>query len=479
MLARRIRVALEAKDVLSGFEGIRKAMQLPGAFPPEAEAEARAAGGKKLGGGEWHDLTEVPFLTIDPPGSMDLDQAFYAERRAGGFRIHYAIADPSGFIEPGGALDAESRRRGQTLYAPDNKVPLYPVSLSEAAASLLPNELRPSVVWTIDLDDAGDPTHAVARRSLVTSRRRLTYEDAQREIDADASEPLALLKRLGTLRQERERERGGMNLELPEQEVVRVDDRFELRFRGPLPVEGWNAQISLLTGMCAAKLMLENKIGLLRTMPPPDEETVRALRAVAELVGVEWPEATTYQAFISSLDPAHEGHASVLTAATRLFRGTGYVAFDGDVPPDPLHHAIAAPYAHVTAPIRRLGDRFANEIAIALCEGREPPEWVRAALPALPEILKESHRRQGELERRSLDYLEAVALAPYVGERFDAVVLEVGTRSASIQVCDPAVVARCQGECGPLGARVKVRLTHVDARRGSVRFEPATSSTRS
>src|SRR5581483_10869513 len=94
--------------------------------------------------------------TIDPAGSRDLDQALHLERTAGGFRFHYAIADVAAFVTPGSQLDEETRRRGETLYFPDVRVPLHPAVLSEDAASLLPGQLRPAVLWTIDLDRTGE-----------------------------------------------------------------------------------------------------------------------------------------------------------------------------------------------------------------------------------------------------------------------------------------------------------------------------------
>ncbi|NEE23774.1 RNB domain-containing ribonuclease, partial [Streptomyces sp. SID7499] len=86
------------------------------------------------------DATDLPFLTIDPPGSTDLDQAMHLERRRDGrgYRVHYAIADVAAFLRPGGALDAEAHRRVTTLYFPDDRIPLHPPVLSEGAASLLP-----------------------------------------------------------------------------------------------------------------------------------------------------------------------------------------------------------------------------------------------------------------------------------------------------------------------------------------------------
>ena len=126
------------------------------------------------------DATELPLVTVDPVGAKDLDQAVLLARRGTGFRVQYAIADVAAFVRPGGALDAEVRRRGQTLYLPDGNVPLHPTLLSEGAASLLPDQVRAAVLWTIDLDSDGVANSAQVRRAWVRSVAQLDYEAVQR-----------------------------------------------------------------------------------------------------------------------------------------------------------------------------------------------------------------------------------------------------------------------------------------------------------
>src|SRR3954447_17344463 len=112
-------------------------MKVPGDYPPAAVAEAeRAAREVSLGG--HVDATDIDLVTLDPPGSRDLDQAFALSGRAdGGFDVVYAIADVAAFVQPDGAVGAEAHARGETLYRPDGRVPLHPPVLSEGAASLL------------------------------------------------------------------------------------------------------------------------------------------------------------------------------------------------------------------------------------------------------------------------------------------------------------------------------------------------------
>lgn len=100
------------------------------------------------------DRTDLEFVTIDPPDSMDLDQALFIERNGDGYTVYYAIADVAAFVQPGDPMDVEARKRGETLYAPDKRTPLHPPELSEGAASLLPDQVRPALLWTIAVDAA-------------------------------------------------------------------------------------------------------------------------------------------------------------------------------------------------------------------------------------------------------------------------------------------------------------------------------------
>jgi exoribonuclease R len=458
--------------VAPSWHGLRDELGLNGDFPPEALAEAEAAARAPALPGL--DRTDLPLFTLDPEGSRDLDQAVAIERRPTGYRVHYAIADVAAFVSPGGALDTEAHRRGVTLYAPDRNVPLHPEVLSAGAGSLLPGQVRPALLWTFDLAGDGKLVATDVRRARVRSRRQLAYPDAQLTLDAGAGgEELALLEEVGRRRQALAAERGAVHLPVPEQEVVDgPDGRPCLVFRAQLPIERWNAEISLLTGMAAAAFMLEGGVGLLRTLPPPDPSEVASVRRSALALGQPWPADQPYAEVISALDPAVPEAAALLTYAGRLLRGAAYTAFDGTPPEQASHSAVAAPYAHCTAPLRRLADRYAGEICVALAAGQDPPGWARQALPALPATMAGATRRAQELERAVVDLAEAVVLAPRLHETFDAVVVESGDTRGVVQLREPAVRARCQGAGLPLGHELRVRLAEVDLAARRVVFVP-------
>jgi exoribonuclease R len=474
---RRLHIQVPDDPVLvRGMRDIQSELRLPLAFPPEVEAAAALAAARpRL---PTLDRTDIPLVTIDPPKSMDLDQALYVERHGGGHRVYYAIADVAAFVSAGDPVDLEANRRGETLYGADAKIPLHPKVLSESATSLLPGQMRPALLWTIELDAVGEIASIDVRRARVSSRAKLDYAGVQQRIDAGSAEPMwDVLREIGERRKQREQARGGISLPLPEQEVDVVDGRWTLAFRARLAVEDWNEQISLLTGMAAAQLMVQAKVGLLRTLPEPDPRDIARLRLTAKALAIDWPAGAAYPDFIRSLDPSNDTHVAMLTASTSVLRGAGYVAFNGALPAQPMQSAIAAEYTHVTAPLRRLADRYTGEVCLALCAQQPVPAWALAALPGLPATMQASGQRARQYEKAVLDLAEAAVLAPRVGESFEGAIVEVAhgdpTRGIVI-VRDPAIEASVSATSAmPLGAEVRVNLVEADPARRTTRFELA------
>jgi exoribonuclease R len=458
-----LKVLPEAADpeLISALAAIRAELDLPTGFAPAVEAEAaRAVEAHTLPG---PDLTDIPFVTIDPAGSTDLDQALAIERDGDGWRVFYAIADLPGFVTPGGAIDAEARERGQTFYAADGRIPLHPVAISEGAASLLPDVDRGAFVWEFTLDAAGHDTSVRVRRARVRSRRQWTYDEAQAAVDTDPM--IGMLREVGEALVARESARGGASLSTPEILVVRDHHEYRLERRVVLPVATWNAQLSLLTGMAAARMMLDAGVGILRTMPPAEAAAIEHFRLQTVALGTPWGTDERYGDYLRRLDNDDPRQIAIRHAAASLFRGASYAPFDGEPPAETMQSAIGAPYAHVTAPLRRLVDRFGLEVCVAVSSGTEVPGWVRAALPELPAAMGRSANTAGRLSRRTLDTVEAAVLAPQVGEEFSALAIT----DATVQLIDPAVEAACDGPLEP-GTPVRARLVEADIATGAVRF---------
>jgi exoribonuclease R len=459
------RTVIHGADLDQPLQALRTELHVPGEFPAAALSQATQSASAWTREGR-QDRTDLELVTLDPPGSNDLDQAFQIEATGADWRLYYAIADVAAFVDAGGAIAAEALARGETIYLPDGRSPLYPPLLSEGAASLLPDGERPALLWQLDLDHDGELTGIDVRRAIVRSRAKLAYPSLEQTNPAIA----AGLRTLGELRQRLERQRGGVSLNVPEQEVTFADGRWTVTYRSTAPSEDWNAQLSLLTGMAAAKLMLSAKVGLLRVMPGPQDSTINSLKRSARALGVPWPSGARYTDVVRGLDPSIPAHAAMMRLASALFRGARYVAFDGELPVERMHSAVAAPYAHATAPLRRLADRYVGEICLSICARRPIPGWVRTGLPGLPGVMSAADQHAHQAERAVVDLAETSLLKDRVGQTFTGVIVEAEDTHGEIQLRDPAVRARIDGVGLPLGEDVTATLLTADVSTRQLRF---------
>jgi exoribonuclease R len=165
----------------------------------------------------------------------------------------------------------------------------------------------------------------------------------------------------------------------------------------------------------------------------------------------------------------------MLAACTVLFRGAGYTAFAGSAPASPEHAAMKAEYAHVTAPLRRLVDRWAGEICVALSAGTEVPAWVRESMDEIPKVMDEADRRAHAYERSIVSMVEAGLVAEKIGSEFDGVITDVDGRDNTrgiVALTTLAIEGRITGTAPlPLGQVVRVKLVEADIAKRTVAFE--------
>ena len=469
-MARRLLTRPDAEQTLAaGFEAIRDELGLPDEFPPDVLDAAEAARSRGPLPADRDDQSALPFATLDPRESRDLDQAFHIERAGAALVLRYAIADVAAWVQHGDALDAEAWRRAVTVYSPDLRTPLYPPGLSEGAASLLPGDARPAVVFTIEVSGEGDAELRSVRRALVRSVAKLAYEDAERD-------PPPLLIDMATRLAAAEARRGAVRIEVPDQSIVRDEvapGGFRLEPERRLVSEDWNAQLSLVTNLLVARAQLAAGIGLMRVMPPTDPAREAGLRRAAAALGMPTGDDESLGAILRRLDSTDPHHVAFMVSARRALGRARYAALpvvDGVVE----HAAIAAPYAHATAPLRRLGDRYVLEAALAVAAGEPVPEAVVAAFPRLPPVLARGDSLAGRLDAACVDLVEAHALRGMVGQRLRAVVTAIDDRGAMLQVDDPPVRSRATVPAGVKpGDVLEVVLREADPARRLVRLEIA------
>lgn len=449
-----------------GLHQLRVELGLPTGFPPEVAAAAeRVVAERDVARSAEHvDRTDLPFVTLDPAGAVDLDQAFLLEEgSADALVLRYAIADVGWFVTAGDPLDREAWTRGTTMYLPDGKVPLYPAVLSERAASLLPDGPRPAVVFTVRIGADGVPALDGVERAIVRSRAKLAYASVT---DADLSPLLPEFARRMTAG---DAARGAARVDAPEQQVVADDGGFRLEVRPRLVSEDRNAALSLATNLAVAEALLAAHTGLFRVMAEPDERAVARLRHTASAMGVTWHRGESLADVERRLDPAAPRDAAFMLAIRRAGGGASYMPYaDGVVP---WHAAMAATYAHATAPLRRLADRYVVLAALDVANGRPVREEVAAAFSALPDVMGAADTLGNRIDRNVVDLAEAVVMRGREGQVFEAVVTDEDERGVRIQLRDPAVVARLSANHVNPGDEVRVRLVEANPAQRLVRFE--------
>ncbi len=459
-------VSGELAPLRQGLDQLRAELGLPEAFPPEVltAAQDTIATHDPTRSSEHVDRSDVPFVTLDPAGAIDLDQAFALERGEGdAIVLRYAIADVGWFVADGDSLDREAWQRGTTMYLPDGKVPLYPPTLSERAASLLPDGPRPAVVFTVRLGADGEPTLDGVERAVVRSRAKLAYETVT---DADLS---PLLPEFSARMAAGDAARGAARVDSPEQQVTEENGGFRLEVRPRLVSEERNAALSLATNLAVAQALLAAHTGLFRVMSAPDQRAVARLRHTASAMGVRWARDETLADLERRLDPRDARQAAFMLAIRRAGGGASYVGYEPGV--TPWHAAMAATYAHATAPLRRLADRYVVLAALDVAAGRPVREPVAAAFGRLPEVMREADALGNRIDRNVIDLAEAVVLHGREGQVFEAVVTDEDERGVRIQLREPAVVARLSANHVDPGDAVRVRLLEADPARRLVRFE--------
>lgn len=467
------------------FAPVAEEFGLSRQFPDEVTAAAAAATDQFAD--QRSDATHLPLVTIDPPGSRDLDQAVYIARDGAGFRVYYAIADVAAFITPGDPVDVESHLRGQTLYLPDEPVRLHPAALSENKASLLPEVQRPAVLWSVLLSEHGDIEEVDVTRVNVRSRARLDYAEVQAGLDGRVAlhPSLEHFAAVGRARMRHPQRAEAINLRLPSQRVSSDGAGiYQLEFEPHTEAHAYNAEISLLTGICAGTMAVQAGFGFLRTLGPATEESTARFRESTAALGDPWEEYEPVGRYLARVKVETPAGMAIMRQATGLLKGADYhwlsLGAGEEITARHTHTGIGGVYAHATAPLRRLVDRYVSEVCLAVAAARRAgsqlqledlPEWVTAEPREVVDVMRKTSQLASRVEKACLALAEATVLQPFASQHFTATVLHAATetREAEILLADPAVMAPCEG-APPLGTRLRAQLLTADPATRTVRF---------
>jgi ribonuclease R len=418
--------------------------EIPHVFHEETLDEAERAAKLPLTADGREDLRELPIVAIDPIDARDHDDAVWAvpdedEKNPGGWKAIVAIADVSYYVRADGALDREARRRGNSVYFPDQVVPMLPETLSAGVCSLKAGQDRAAMACHLTIDKHGKVTSWRFTRALVRLRANIAYERAQAAYDADTpddgwdADVLPTLKNLWgcwALLARARAARAPLDLDLPERQV-RLDEMgniAEIRVRERLDSMRLIEDYMIAANVAAAKALEAKKSPVMyRIHEPPSREKLVSLKDYLETFEQSFAlgQVITPAVFnrlidgFSGDDRLPQLMEAILRSQTQAYYG----------PANSGHFGLAlGSYAHFTSPIRRYADLIVHRALVdsyrlevpgkpkGLPERTGLGETDRKGLSRIGEAISALERRAMEAERETIDRYVAAYLATKTGE---------------------------------------------------------------
>ena len=405
-------------------------------FSPEVE---RAASQAALAPPDEarRDLRGLCAFTVDDAGTTELDDAISLDVDGGALALGIHIADPSGFVRPGDLLDREAMSRAATFYFPDLKLPMLPAAISEGAASLASGVDRPALSFLVTLSPLGEVLRSEIAVSMIRSRARLTYDQADEVLaggevhrppgDASLCEEIATaLQRLRALAEalEAERVNAGAIIVRAAEVSVRVGpggaiDIARVDQRGP--ARRVVAEMMILANRLAAEYCVRRGIAaIFRRQAPP---TPADPSAASSLRQTESP-------------PALAGYDPVAVRALRRRMRRGEVG----LAPGPHAGLGLSAYTQATSPIRRYQDLAVHRQIKASLLGRPHP-YDAEALARIAATTEEAEKIAREAERGTSEYWILKYYEGRIGRQVEGVVVEAGARRTEVELEDTLYVA--------------------------------------
>jgi ribonuclease R len=391
------------------------------------------------------DLTDSLIVTIDPPDAQDYDDAIsLTQTRKGLWELGVHIADVSYFVPRGSSLDCGARKRGNTVYLPGRTLPMLPEILSTGLCSLQPDQIR--YTKSVFLTYHKDGTLAATRFSntLIRSKARLTYEQADQAIRGkrpDVPEPVAALLRdmetLARILEDKRRRAGLLQLPMPETRVI-LDDAGRVTAVEPEDTPYTHTIIEMFmveANIAVAHLLDRYCIGFVRRIhPAPNIKALRRLSQTLRLLGVNLsrqPRRVQLQAMIDRLRQSSLAVPVNVLVLRSLAKAVYSPANEG-------HYALAASkYCHFTSPIRRYADLVVHRVLDTYLEGQVSEARRLYSFSELTDLgvhLTETEKAADEAEHEVKTILVLTLLACKVGEAFDGLVVGLSPFGASVHL---------------------------------------------
>ncbi|MFQ3197669.1 MAG: ribonuclease R [Paraglaciecola sp.] len=390
------------------------------------------------------DLRQLPLVTIDGEDARDFDDAVFCEPLDnGGWQLWVAIADVSHYVRPGTALDSEAQNRGNSVYFPEQVIPMLPEVLSNGLCSLNPQVDRLCLVCEMTINKQGDLQEHQFYEAVMNSKARLTYTKVWNILQGDVElqkryapqvPHLKSLQDMYRTLKRRRNQRGAIEFETQECKFIFNAQR---KIDHIVPVTRNDAhklieECMILANVSAAKTLTKHKAeALYRIHAEPDADRLGAFLAYLAEVGISHKigKDATPQDFTEVVEKI-QGRADQELIQTMLLRSMKQAVYNHE---NIGHFGLALDaYAHFTSPIRRYPDLVVHRALKAVIDKQNQRKshtggkaYSAEEVEALGEQCSMTERRADDATRDVADWLKCEFMLDHVGDTFEGVIASV------------------------------------------------------
>jgi ribonuclease R len=421
---------------------------LPRKFPAPVSAEL-----KQLDTGlpkrKRNDCRDLLTVTIDGETAKDFDDAVSITKTGSSFVLYVHIADVSHYVPWDSPLDLEARKRGTSVYFPGSVIPMLPEKLSNDLCSLVPKQDRLTFTVEMQFSLQGE---MIARRfypSIIHSNERMTYTSVKKIlVDRDKAErskygylleSFELMSELSELLRDRRINRGSLDFDLPEPEVLLdLQGRPEAICKAERNLAHMIIEDFMIAANEAVATHLEEARmpSLYRVHEKPDPYKLEELKPVLNAFGINVHKSGV-RAFHAILKKV-KGTPEESLLHILLLRSLKQAKYS---PENVGHFGLASMcYTHFTSPIRRYPDLVVHRVLKDSLSGKKCSDRRRKHLEAvLPDIAAHSsktERTADEAEREILSAMRAWFMKDKVGNEYEGIVSNITSHGLKIQLKD-------------------------------------------
>lgn len=433
------------------------------------------------------DLRGILTVTIDNDTARDFDDAVAVARTDFGYRLWVSIADVSYYVKPGSEIDKEALERGTSVYLPEMVIPMLPERLSNHVCSLLPGEERLTKTVEMDFDKRGLMLDFRIYNSVIRSYARLTYTRVSSMLERNGSvgrkdrellESLRIMRDLYERMRERSIERGELDFDIPEPELIRdeLGRTVDVIKSQRNVAHGIIEEFMIAANAAAAEYVFRSGWpSIYRVHEPPDTASLKELSIALKKLGYTLPVGRRLKALdIQRVIHESKGTPQQLAVNTMLLRSLKRAVYSTS---SRGHFGLALEhYTHFTSPIRRYPDLVVHRIIDSLIKRRREP-YDEESLEWIANHSSEKERFADEAEREAIKLERVYMMKSHVGEEFGGFVISVLPFGIFVELKETFVEGFVPRErirrerWFEIGHEVRVRVIEVDVERRRITLD--------